>query len=126
MSNAMPDELLEQMAENFRLLGDPTRLAIVQLLMGGERNVSDLVERTGQSQANVSKHLKLLARAGLATRRKEGLHVFYRVGSPWVARFCRVSRAMALQEFQERLDRQGTLLGRWGHQAAGGADVVEE
>lgn len=59
-------------------LGDPSRLAILQALRGGERRVSDLVENTGLSQPNVSKHLTCLWGCGLVAREKRGREVFYR------------------------------------------------
>ena len=77
MTAPIPDEFLDLMAEKFRMLADSTRLAILRALMEGEKNVTQVVEETGRNQANVSKHLKMLAEAGLVGRRKEGLQVFY-------------------------------------------------
>ena len=51
--------------------------------MEGERNVTQVVEETGRNQANVSKHLKMLAEAGLVARRKEGLQVIYALMTRW-------------------------------------------
>ncbi len=74
MSATIPDEFLDLMDEKFRMLADPTRpdptrLAILRSLTAGERNVTQVVEETGRNQANVSKHLKMLAEAGLVARR---------------------------------------------------------
>ena len=80
----LPDELLGQVAATFRMLADPTRLAIVRALMAGERSVGQVVQETGLGQANVSKHLRLLADGGLVGRRKAGLQVYYRVSNPLV------------------------------------------
>lgn len=66
-------------ARFFHGLSDPTRLAIVQALVGGERTVSDVVTQTGQSQPNVSNHLKCLLECGLVMSRREGKHVWYRL-----------------------------------------------
>lgn len=91
MVQSIPDELIEQAAARFRMLGDPTRLAVVRALMaGGELNVGRLVADTGRSQSNVSKHLKRMTRAGLLGRRKDGLQVFYRLADPQVERVCRL------------------------------------
>ena len=90
MAAPIPDEFLDLMAEKFRMLADPTRLAILRALMQGERNVNQVVEETGRNQANVSKHLKMLAGAGLVSRRKEGLQVFYRLDDPLVERLCKL------------------------------------
>jgi len=64
-------------AERFKALGEPARLAILQALRGGERCVSDLERATGLNQANLSRHLQLLSANGLVVRRKEGLYVYY-------------------------------------------------
>jgi len=110
----IPDEFLDLMAEKFRMLADPTRLAILRVLMPGERNVSQVVEETGRNQANVSKHLKMLAEAGLVTRRKEGLQVFYALADPLVEGLCRLVCETIVEEAQKELDRQKKLLDGWG------------
>ena len=85
----VPEELLDQAAQRFKLLGEPVRLAILNLLHAhGEMNVQELVDATGQHQANVSKHLRLMAEAGLVQRRKEGLFAYYRVADPSLSGMC--------------------------------------
>jgi DNA-binding transcriptional ArsR family regulator len=85
----IPDDLLALMAEKFQMLSDPTRLAILRSLMHtGEKTVSQVVAATGQSVANVSRHLKLLALGGMLARRKEGSFVKYRLDDPVVERIC--------------------------------------
>ena len=84
------ENALEMVAERFRILGDPVRLRLLQLLADGERSVSDLVQASGSAQANVSKHLQHLLRAGVVSRRKEGLRVFYRLHDPRVLQLCEV------------------------------------
>lgn len=76
MRNRISDEVLDVMAGKFRLLSDSTRLKILRALMiQGERNVGQVVVATGGTLANVSKHLKQLAAAGLLARRKVGLNL---------------------------------------------------
>src|SRR5690606_15435607 len=60
----------------FRALADPTRLRIFALLRAMELSVGELAQVLGQSQPRVSRHIKILADAGLAVRRKEGSWVF--------------------------------------------------
>ena len=114
MSPSIPDEFLDLMAEKFRMLSDPTRLAILRSLMAGERNVTRVVEETGRNQANVSKHLKMLADAGLVARRKEGLQVFYRLDDPLVERLCKLVCETIVQEAQEEVQRHRKLLSGYG------------
>lgn len=74
---AMSPAMLERVAEQFRALAEPSRLLLMNCLFDGARSVGELVERSGLSLANVSKHLGLLHRAGWVTRRKDGLSVIY-------------------------------------------------
>jgi ArsR family transcriptional regulator len=68
-------------AKLFRSLGDPMRLAILQVLAGGERRVTDLVGQVGSSQANVSGHLACLKDCGLVVDRPQGRAVYYSLAS---------------------------------------------
>jgi len=65
----------------FRALADPTRLRILGLLRAMELSVGELAQVLGQSQPRVSRHVKILADAGLADRRKEGSWVFLGLGA---------------------------------------------
>ncbi len=64
------------LAELFHALADPTRLRILALLREMELSVGELAQVLGQSQPRVSRHLKILADAGVVERRKEGSWVF--------------------------------------------------
>ncbi len=64
-----------------RAAGEPTRLRILRLLQNGEFNVKDLTQLLGQSQPRVSRHIKLLAEAGLIERHQEGSWVFVRASA---------------------------------------------
>lgn len=68
-------------AKLFRGFGEPVRLAILTELAAGERRVTDLVEKIGCSQGNVSGHLACLKDCGLVLDRPEGRQVFYRIAS---------------------------------------------
>ncbi len=62
-----------------RAAGEATRLRILALLAGGELNVKDLTQSLGQSPPRISRHLKLMADAGLIRRFREGSWVFFRL-----------------------------------------------
>lgn len=66
----------------FRAVADPTRLRILALLRAMDLSVGELAQVLGQSQPRVSRHVKILADAGLAERRKEGSWVFLGLGAP--------------------------------------------
>jgi ubiquinone/menaquinone biosynthesis C-methylase UbiE len=69
------DDLLARM----RAIAEPTRLRLLFVLSHGEFNVSELTQILGQSQPRVSRHLKLMAEAGLLSRYKEGSWVLFRL-----------------------------------------------
>jgi DNA-binding transcriptional ArsR family regulator len=84
----LPEELFEPVAERLRLLADSTRLRILNALRDGELSVVEIVEAVGASQPNVSRHLALLLRAGIVTRRPQGRQVHYRIVDSFVDRIC--------------------------------------
>lgn len=85
----LPPPLLDHVASRFRVLGDTNRLRIIQTLLGaGELNVSELVERLDMSQANVSKHLRILHEAGVLARRPQGTSAYYAVADPSISPLC--------------------------------------
>lgn len=90
MANELvPSERLEEAASRFKLLSETVRLELLnQLQQHGEMTVSELVEATGHRQANVSKHLGMMAREGLLARRKEGLYVHYSINDPTISALC--------------------------------------
>jgi ArsR family transcriptional regulator len=113
MRAILPDQFLDKVAEKFRMLGDPTRLSILRVLIAGEKNVGTVVTETGQSQANVSKHLKMLAEAGMVGRRKEGLQVFYRVSDPLIERLCSLVCGAILEEAHTQVEKNREMLETW-------------
>jgi ubiquinone/menaquinone biosynthesis C-methylase UbiE len=67
---------VDDVVEIFRALADPTRLRVVALLRAMELSVGELAQVLGQSQPRVSRHIRILVDAGLASRRREGSWVF--------------------------------------------------
>ena len=84
----LSDEALELVAHRFAVLSEPLRLKLVHALFDGEKNVNRLVELSGGTQANVSRHLQTLTQAHILTRRKEGLQVFYAIADPTIFKLC--------------------------------------
>lgn len=69
----------ELTARFFQVLADPTRIQIVELLLEGEKNVSELVEAIGVQQGRISSHLACLRWCGFIVARREGKFIYYRV-----------------------------------------------
>ena len=84
----LTEDALLLVAQRFAVLAEPMRLRLIQALFDGERNVTELVETTGGTQANISRHLQTLITAHVLSRRKEGLQVFYRIADPTIPRLC--------------------------------------
>ncbi|GIV57978.1 MAG: transcriptional regulator [Rhodothermaceae bacterium] len=104
----VPEPLLERAARRFKLLGEPARLELLnQLQVHGEMTVQALVEATGQKQANVSKHLGMMAKEGLLNRRKEGLHVHYSIADPTLSAMCTLVCGQLRQEVLEAREAIG-------------------
>lgn len=84
----MTPEMLELVAQRFRLLADPMRLRILHELQQGELSVGELVERTGASQPNVSKHLTSLRGLQMVVRRQEGNMAYFSIAAPYIFNLC--------------------------------------
>lgn len=75
----MPQQRLDTVLTEIRALGEETRLRIVIVLARGELTVSELTQILEQSQPRVSRHVKILADAGILDRHREGAWMFYRL-----------------------------------------------
>ncbi len=91
-TKSLPPELLEKVfsrvADYFNVLSEPSRLRIMYAVCNGEKSVSEVVELCGSSQANVSRHLSTLHKAGILLRRKEGTIVFYSIADNATVKMC--------------------------------------
>ena len=86
------------MADFFKVLSEVSRLQIVCALKSGPKNVTEIIEITGLGQANVSKHLKMLAQASVVSRRQEGVCVYYQIANPFLFELCDlVCNALSIQ-----------------------------
>ena len=88
LPHPLPEDLVELIARRFRVLGEPMRIKLLDRLREGEATVNELTVSLGASQQNVSKHLTVLADAGILGRRKDGNHVYYRIVDQGVFALC--------------------------------------
>ena len=88
LPHPVPEELAELIARRFRALSEPLRVRILDLLRDGELSVNALAEQLGAGQQNVSKHLAVLVESGMLARRKDGIHVYYRIADDGVFALC--------------------------------------
>ena len=101
------DHVFAAVARYFGVLSEPTRLKILHAICQDERSVSVIVEETGATQTNVSRHLGLLHAAGVVSRRRAGSSVLYRVADPVFIDICR----SACVRIAARIDAQSPLAG---------------
>jgi ArsR family transcriptional regulator len=74
---AIDPTALEGLTEIFRVLGDPTRVRILDVLSRGERCVGDLAAQLGVTESAVSHQLRLLRGARIVRARRDGRMIFY-------------------------------------------------
>ena len=84
----LPESLAQLIAERFRVLGEPTRIRLLDRLRDGEASVQELTEALGTTQQNISKHLGVLHGAAIVSRRKQGTHVYYAIADEAVFALC--------------------------------------
>jgi DNA-binding transcriptional ArsR family regulator len=84
----IPADLAELIAQRMRVIGDPMRIRILDLLREGELRVAAITDALGTSQQNASKHLGVLLQAGIVARRKDGTSAQYRIADEGVFALC--------------------------------------
>ncbi len=104
----MTDEMVDAVAHRFRLLGEPVRLRLLQLLEHGERNVNEITVALGGHQPNTSRHLSALYEGGLLSRRRDGTSVFYAIADPVVFRLCELVCNSTRRQMRIKLDAFAT------------------
>ena len=91
-------------ADIFQALAHPTRIAIIELLSGGELSAGELIGRLGMEQANVSQHLAVLRSKQLVANRKSGNQVFYSVRDPIIFEVLALMRTYFQKHIQEAME----------------------
>lgn len=99
----MRDSLRRFKAGIFQALAHPTRIAIIELLEGGELSAGNLIGKLGMEQANVSQHLAVLRAKQLVVHRKVGNQVFYTVRDPIIIKVLALMRRYFQKNLKEAL-----------------------
>ena len=98
--------LVDRVARRFKVLSEPVRLQLLSVLHAeGEMTVQELVSATGHHQANVSKHLNLMAKEGMLSRNKEGLFVYYAIQDSTIQGLCLLVSGRIRQEMEQEQRR---------------------
>ena len=75
-------ELYKIHAELCKVFSNPTRLEILNLLRDTEMSVTELIEKTKASQANISQHLSIMKSKGIVASDRKGKNICYRLTNP--------------------------------------------
>jgi DNA-binding transcriptional ArsR family regulator len=88
------DVLTVEHAELCKVLTDPKRLRLIDVLRHDERSVGELATLLGTALPNVSQHLSVLRHQGLVSVRREGTTLYYRLSEPRIADACDIVHAI--------------------------------
>ena len=105
------DQLFDAFAEVAKALGNGRRAELIDVLAQGERHVDELSAEIGQSVANTSFHLRVLANAGLVTTRRDGTRIYYRLASARVSDLWAALRDVAATHHEQLDDLAAAYLG---------------
>jgi DNA-binding transcriptional ArsR family regulator len=108
----LPLSALAQVADYFKVLSELSRLQVLCSLRSGSKNVTEIMEETGLGQANVSKHLKILAQAGIVSRAPQGVSVYYTISEPLIFELCELvgdRLSLRLEEQSQQLKQLENL-----------------
>ena len=108
----LSDAMIELVARRFRMLGEPQRLRLLQVLEHGEHTVGEVTESLNGNQSNISKHLQALYDAGLVGRRRKGNSIYYFVVDPVIFKLCDLVCQSATEKAREQLDSLTVPSGR--------------
>ena len=100
----MNREALDQIARVFKVFADASRLAILQSLKSGPKSVGELVEEFDTTQANISKHLRVLHDAHILKREKQGTSAIYSLDDDFVFPLCELVCDKLSRDSRKRID----------------------
>jgi rhodanese-related sulfurtransferase/DNA-binding HxlR family transcriptional regulator len=120
------DLLFDAFGEVAKALGNGRRAELIDVLAQGERHVDELSAEIGQSVANTSFHLRVLANAGLVTTRRDGTRIYYRLASARVSDLWTALRDVAATHHEQLDELAAAYLGdRTRLEQIGRAELAE-
>ncbi len=105
------DALFDAFGDVAKALGNGRRAELIDVLGQGERHVDELADEIGQSVANTSFHLRVLATAGLVATRRDGTRIYYRLTSDRVAELWSALRDVAAAHHEQLDELANAYLG---------------
>ncbi|MFA5797428.1 MAG: metalloregulator ArsR/SmtB family transcription factor [Candidatus Woesearchaeota archaeon] len=94
-------KLYEIHAETCKIFSNSTRLEILNLLRDKEMSVTELIEKTKLSQANISQHLSIMKSKDIVTSDRKGKHVYYKLTNPKIIKAFDIIREVLTEKLKE-------------------------
>jgi ArsR family transcriptional regulator len=102
MEKQKENKIYELHAEICKILANPKRLQILNLLRNKEMSVNELASLMEIREANVSQHLTVMRQKSILIARREGVNIYYRISNPKVIKACDIMREVLLEQLEER------------------------
>lgn len=99
--SASTERMIELVSKRLRLLGQPTRIRLIEILSRQAMTVQELADAVGGGQQNISQHLALLHEAGVLSRCRKGTHVWYALNDRHVLRLLSEAHASVMRQVGE-------------------------
>lgn len=90
LTSPFSKEVYRKNAELYKVMSNPKRLEILNLITNREATVNELSEVLGTRKSNTSQHLAYLRYVGLVTTRRQGKNVFYKITDPRIVEPCKI------------------------------------
>src|SRR3989338_8717223 len=97
-------ELYRIHAEMCKVFSNPIRLEILHLLRYDELSVTELIEKSRLSQANISQHLAIMKSRGVVVSRRDGKNIYYRLASPKMIKAFDIIRDAIIEKKKQKYD----------------------
>lgn len=94
-------ELYELHAEMCKVFSNSTRLEILNLLRDKEMSVTELIEKTKLSQANISQHLAIMKHKGIVSSDRKGKNIYYKLVTPKIVKAFDIIREVLAEKLRK-------------------------
>ena len=94
------NKIYELHAEMCKVFSNPTRLEILNLLRDKELSVTELIEKTKLSQANISQHLSIMKSKGIVSSNRKGKNIYYKLTNPKIIKAFDIIKKVLAEKLQ--------------------------
>ncbi len=102
----MRKQLYSIHAEMCKVFSNPTRLEILEILRDREMSVTELINKTKLSQANISQHLSIMKNKGIVESWRDGKNIYYKISNPKIVKAFDIIREV----IQEKIKKDNLIM----------------